>query len=165
MEILYSRGVIQVGLVMDRDLLFDAKLGSIFQEYYPETGRLKIVDGSCERGFQAMFELCAACSRMDAVIAGSPEIGAGIGKALEMLKMGHVPVYVIKESSWIEDTGTYAGEISLSPKQTAREAVGRLIEAMDAHGFDGNPARRGGTPVCGIRLLLGPGHGDAGYDL
>ena len=131
MEILYSRGVIQVGLVMDRDLLFDAKLGSIFQEYYPETGRLKIVDGSCERGFQAMFELCAACSRMDAVIAGSPEIGAGIGKALEMLKMGHVPVYVIKESSWIEDTGTYAGEISLSPKQTAREAVGRLIEAMD----------------------------------
>ena len=68
---------------------------------------------------------------MDAVIAGSPEIGAGIGKALEMLKMGHVPVYVIKESSWIEDTGTYAGEISLSPKQTAREAVGRLIEAMD----------------------------------
>lgn len=131
MEALYSRGVIQVGLIMDRDLLFDAKLGSIFQEYYPETGKLKIVDGSQERGFQAMFELCASCSRMDAVIAGSPEIGAGIGKALEMLKMNHVPVYVVKESSWIVDTGTYAGEISLSPKQAAREAVSRLMEAID----------------------------------
>lgn len=131
METLYSRGVIQVGLVMDRDLLFDARMSSIFQEYYPETGRLKIVDGSQERGFQAMFELCASCTRMDAVIAGSQEIGAGIKKALEMLKMDRVPVYVIKESSWIVDTGTYAGEISLSPKQTAREAVCRLMEAID----------------------------------
>lgn len=129
---LHRQGLENVALVIDRDLLSEAKLDRIFLESFPGSDRIKIVDGSRERGFQAMFELCLSCPRIDGIIAGSPEIGEGIKKALEMLKAGPVPVYVIKESSWIDDTGTYVGEISLSPKLVAQEAVGRIFHAIEA---------------------------------
>ena len=59
-------------------------------------------------------------------------IAVEMSALLEMLKMDRVPVYVIKESSWIDDTGTYVGEISLSPKLVAQEAVGRIFHAIEA---------------------------------
>ncbi len=130
-KMLRGRGMLQVALIIDRDLLEEAKLNRIFQESFPDPALIKIVDGSRERGFQAMFELCLSCSRIDSVIAGSPEIGEGVKKALDMLKMTRLPVYVIKESSWIDDTGTYAGEISLSPRLVAREAANRLLQAIE----------------------------------
>lgn len=131
MKTLRSNGSTNIGLVIDRDLLTGAGLGSIFQEYDQDAERIKIVDGSRERGFQAMFELCLSCPQLDGVIAGGREIGEGIKKALDMLKIDHVPIYVIKESSWIEDSGTYAGEISLSPKQTAMEVVNQIVDAIE----------------------------------
>ncbi len=130
MKILRSQLLRHVALIIDRDLQLGSNLGKIFQEYFPGTDRIKIVDGSRERGFQAMFELCLSCPKIDGIIAGSQEIGEGIKKALDMLKMESVPIYVIKDRSWIDDTGTYAGIISLSPKLVAQEAVHHITDAI-----------------------------------
>lgn len=131
LEAMKNRGIRQAGLVIDRDLLAEARLGNIFQEYYPGAGMVKTVDGSRERGFQAMFEFCQSFPGIDGVIASSQEIAEGIKKALDMLKMNPLPIYVFKENSWIDDTSTYDGELSLSPKLVAKEAAGLLNKAIE----------------------------------
>ena len=121
-----------VGLIVEQDLLHDGKFCEIYQECYEDLSLIKIVDSNKEWGFQAAFELYVTCSELDAVIAGSHAIGEGVKKAMHMLKLDHIPVYVMKEGNWIEDEGTYAGEITVSQKKVAREAVLRLMEAIEA---------------------------------
>lgn len=122
----------KVGLIIEKDLLKDGKLREIYEECYSDLSLIKIVDGSKERGFQAIFELCINCADLDGVIAGSNVIAEGIRKALKTLKREKIPVYVMKEGNWLEDAGTYAGEISVSQKKVAKETVSRLIGAIDA---------------------------------
>lgn len=122
----------KVGLIIEKDLLKDGKFGEIYEECYRDTSLIKIVDGSKERGFQAIFELCVSCTDLDGVIAGSSIIAEGIKKALKILKLEKLPIYVMKESNWIEDAGTYAGAISVSQKRVAKETVIRLMGAVEA---------------------------------
>lgn len=131
LEELRLKGFSGTGLVMEQDLLQGEGLEDIFLESGGRKERIKLVDSSRERGFQAFFELYTADPGLDSIIAGSTEIGEGVKKAIHTLKAEHISVYVCKESSWIEDAGSFAGELSVSQKKVAEEVSSRILEAIE----------------------------------
>lgn len=130
MQEMRESGLEKVGMVIEQDLLCEGSFYDIYREYYKNERLIKVVDGSKERGFQAFFELYDACPELDGIIVGSHVIGEGVKKAMQMLRID-IPVYAIKESGWIEDIAVYSGEISVSQKRVAQEAVSRLIDAIE----------------------------------
>ncbi len=127
----YQKKCRNVGMIIEQELLTSGGFNDVYREFFDDDYLIRIVDGSKERSFQALFELALACPDLDGVIAGSYEIGKSAKKALTMLKMSHVPIYVLKTSNWIDDADVYAGELSVSPKTLAKEVVDRLIEAIN----------------------------------
>lgn len=120
-----------VGMIIENELLTAGGFGDIYKEFFGDDYLIRMVDGSKERGFQALFELAMACPDLDGVIVGSSEIGRGVQKALTLLKMEDVSVYALKTSNWIEDAEVYAGELSVSPKKLAKETISLLLDAIE----------------------------------
>ena len=128
---LYDKGLSEVGLIMEYDLLDDGKLLNIYNKYFEKNDLVKIVDCNKERGFQAFFELYLYNPNIKGIIAGSYLIAQGIKKAMDMLGLKNISIVVIKESSWIEDERDFEEQISVSQKKIARKAVEQLLEAVD----------------------------------
>lgn len=120
----------RVGLILEKDLLQEEDLSGIYHRFYPENDLIKVVDGSQERGFQAFFQLYTADSNLDCVIAGSATIANGVKRAMDILEVPGIPVMVMKESSWMEDAGYFAAQLTVSPKVMAQKTAERLLEAV-----------------------------------
>jgi multiple sugar transport system substrate-binding protein len=120
----------RVALILEKDLLQEADLAGIYHQFYPENDLIKVVDGSQERGFQAFFQLYTADPSLDCVFAGSATIAKGVKRAMEILDAPDIPVIVMKESSWMEDAGCFAAQLTVSPKLMAQKTADRLLEAV-----------------------------------
>lgn len=127
---LYTKGLTDVGLIMESDLLYDGRLLNIYNNYYERTDLVKIVDYNKERGFQAFFELYLDNPNVRAVIAGNYLIAQGIKKAIDTLSLKDISIIVIKESSWIEDVNDFEEQISISQRKIAKKVVHQLLEAI-----------------------------------
>ena len=127
---LYTKGLTDIGLIMESDLLYDGRLLSIYNKYYKANNYVKIVDCNKERGFQAFFELYLDNPNINAVVAGNYLIAQGIKKAIDTLALKDISIIVIKESSWIEDVNDFEEQISVSQRKIAKKAVQQLLEAI-----------------------------------
>ena len=68
------------------------------------------VERSQEQGFFAFFELYSQYPWIEGVIAGDEASARGIKKALDVLNIHDFSVVVMKESSWLEDSGCYEAQ-------------------------------------------------------
>ena len=127
---LYTKGLTDIGLIMESSLLYDGGLLSIYNKYYKRKDLVKIVDCNKERGFQAFFELYLNNPNIKAVIAGNYLIAQGIKKAIDTLSLKDISIIVIKESSWIEDVNDFEEQISVSQRKIAKKVVQQLLEAI-----------------------------------
>ena len=127
---LKARGLTDIGLIMEYDLLDDGRLLGIFNKYNNRNDLVKIVDSNKERGFQAFFELYLENPDIKGVIAGNYLIAQGVKKAMDSLGLKDISVTVIKESCWIEDESDFVEQISVSQKKVAKKAVEQLLEAI-----------------------------------
>ena len=126
----YAKGLTDIGLIMEYDLLDDGILLSIYKKYCKRSGLVKTIDSNKERGFQAFFELYLENPDIKGIIAGNYLIAQGIKKAMDTLGLKDISIIVIKESSWIEDESDFEEQISVSQKKVAKKAVEQLIAAI-----------------------------------
>ena len=120
-----------VGLVMERSFFEKSEISRIYDDYFLDDSLVVLTDSAKETGFRAAFELFSKSEYIDAIIAGSADLGEGLKKGLSLLKKDALPVYAVKASSWIQDAYLYEGEISISLHDVAVRAVSVLLDKID----------------------------------
>ena len=136
-RVIKQKGFHRIGLVLRQNLLEDGGLEEIFTQLNNNQLLIRVVDGSKERGFQAMFELIQLDKNVDCIIAGDYETAEGIRKAQSLLRI-EVPVYTFKMANWIDDADAFSGVISLSPKALAKKVTEQILTEINSAGEHDN---------------------------
>ncbi|MGI5976649.1 MAG: extracellular solute-binding protein [Candidatus Limivicinus sp.] len=130
LEDLKRRGLSKVGLITEREFHMKDFADKYSCNGFQNPPEIYIADGTEEGGFKAAFEMASAAEGVDAVVAGSYEIGKGVVKALRMLPDRDIQVFVNKEANWLDDTDNFAGVIEIPLKTVVKESLDRILEAI-----------------------------------
>lgn len=135
---LKARGVDEIGLILERDVIKESQALDIYHKHYTQADHVRVVDFSKERGFKAAYELLYHHDGIKAVITGNQLIAEGTRKAIELLGRGYVAQITFKEQNWIEDEGRYEATIGVPFRKIGECAVKKLTGAIDSpHTYEG----------------------------